>query len=296
MTRTGGQSSIRGNVALVTGASQGLGQYLAMALGEAGARVVLSARNRERLDNICQQITSRGGIALAVSADLRQPEDCERLIEETLATYGSIDIMVLNAGLATYGKLDELETFAPIKDAMEVNFFGAAYPVYLGIKHLISSKGLIAYVTSGAGHLPMAGYLGYTTSKHAMNGFFEALRLEMYPHGVDVLCINPGDMFSDDGAGRTVFGPDGSEHKVDLSIRRKNDIPRVPASAVAEKCLEAIVNRERELNLSPPIQKVATLFRPWIPDFIDHRIYGKAKKMRSAFDSLVNELRRESAE
>jgi NAD(P)-dependent dehydrogenase (short-subunit alcohol dehydrogenase family) len=68
-------------------------------------------------------------------------------------------------------------------------------------------SGTIAFVTSGAGRLPMPGYLGYSTSKHAMNGFFETLRLGLSPHGVDVLAVDPGEMYSDDGAGRTVLGP-----------------------------------------------------------------------------------------
>lgn len=97
----------------------------------------------------------------------------------------------------------------------------------------------------------MAGYLGYTTSKHAMNGFFEALRLEIFPHDVAVLTINPGDMYSDDGAGRTVFGPDGREHTVDLSIRRERDIPRVAASAMAKQCTEAIVGLQETRGGSP---------------------------------------------
>ncbi|MGB5112549.1 MAG: SDR family NAD(P)-dependent oxidoreductase [Mycobacterium sp.] len=129
------------------------------------------------------------------AADLTQRTECERAIELTVEHFGGIDILVLNAGMATYGTL---ETFAPIEQAMQVNFFGAAYPTYLVKAQVMARKGLIAYVTSGAGHVLMAGYLGYTTSKRAMNGFFEALRLEMIPRGVDVLSINPGDMYSAD--------------------------------------------------------------------------------------------------
>jgi len=282
---------LKGKVAMVTGASQGLGQYLAEALAAEGAAVVLVARSEQRLDAVRRNIERAGGTALALPTNVADPAACDAMMRQALERFGALDILVLNAALATYGTLDELETFSPIRDAMEVNFFGAAYPTYLAIKPLMSRKGIIAYVTSGAGHLPMAGYLGYTTSKHAMNGFFEALRLEMFPHGVDVLTVNPGDMYNDDGAGRAVFGPDGSEHKVDLSIKRENDIPRVPASAVATKVLEAIVARKRNIDLSPSIQKFGTVMRTIVPGTVDRRIAGKAKKMRSAFATLEAELR-----
>ena len=282
---------LNGKVAIVTGASQGLGQYLSIGLASEGAKVVLAARNAERLTAVEATITGRGGTARAVPTDLSNEAECEALIRTTVDDFGGIDILVLNAGFATYGKLEELETFAPIRDSMDVNFFGAAYPTYLAIHHLIESRGLIAYVTSGSGHLPMAGYLGYTTSKHAMNGFFEALRLEMFDHDVAVLGVNPGDMYNDDGAGRTVFGPDGSQNKVDLSVKRERDIPRVPASSVADKVLEAIVDRRREIDLSPTIQKVATRLRPLVPSRIDERIYEQATKMRSAFDDEVGARR-----
>jgi short-subunit dehydrogenase len=202
---------------------------------------------------------------------------------------GPIDILVLNAGTATFGKLEELDGLGAIRDSMAVNFFGAAYPTYYALNDLIARKGLIAYVTSGSGHLPMAGYLGYSTSKHAMNGFFECLRLEMHPHGVDVLTINPGDMYSDDGAGRTFFTPEGEELKLDLSIKRQNDIKRRPASSVAKKCSQAIIDRRRELDLSPRIQKLASRTRPFVPGLIDRMIYERVSTLRSAFSSEVEQ-------
>lgn len=285
---------LKDKVAVVTGASQGLGAYLSIELAGAGATVVLAARNEERLEALRERIEKAGGNAATLPVDLGHEAGCERLIGETLARLGRIDLLVLNAGFATYGKLEELETFAPVRNSMAINFFGAAYPTYLAIQELIKNNGQIAYVTSGAGHLPMAGYLGYSTSKHAMNGFFECLRLELYPHDVNVLTINPGDMYSDDGAGRTVFGPDGSEHKVDLSIRRENDVARVPASEVAKRVLEAIVDRRREINLSPRIQKLGTVLRPLVPERIDRQIYQRAAKMRSAFDSVAEEAREQA--
>jgi len=118
-----------------------------------------------------------------------------------------------------------------------------------------------------------------------MNGFFEALRLEMMPNGVGVLAINPGDMYSDDGAGRTFFGPDGRQHKIDLSIKRDNDIARAPASAVAKKCAEAILDRRRDLDVSPLIQKLGTVGRAIVPAVVDRIIYHRVGSMRSAFAS-----------
>jgi NAD(P)-dependent dehydrogenase (short-subunit alcohol dehydrogenase family) len=281
----GQQTNMRDKVVVVTGASQGLGQFLSLELAAQGAKVVLVARNQARLDEICAQITAAGGTAFSVPTDVANEAECDRMIEATVSRFGGIDVLVLNAGSATYGRLDELHTFAPIRDSMAINFFGAAYPTYRALDHLKARKGLIAYVTSGSGHLPMAGYLGYTTSKHAMNGFFEALRLEMIPHGVSVLAINPGDMYSDDGAGRTFFAPDGSQHKIDLSIKRDNDIARVPASAVAKKSADAILRRRRDLDLSPAIQKLGTVARAIAPSIVDQIIYRKVARMRSAFAS-----------
>lgn len=283
---------LRGKVAIVTGASQGLGQHIAVQLAAEGARVVLAARNTQRLNEIQSQIASSGGEACAVAVDLTNEQDCARLIDATVSTFGGIDILVLNVGVATYGRLEELESFDPITTAMRSNFFTAAYPTYLALEQLIAAHGVIAYVTSGSGHFPMAGYLGYTTSKHAMNGFFEALRLELYPRGVHVLTINPGDMYSDDGAGRTFIGPNGVEAKIDLSIRRRNDIARTPASAVAPRCVDAIVHRRREVDVSPSIQKIGARIRPLLPTLVDRRIYAKTKTMRSAFEGLP-ELRAE---
>jgi short-subunit dehydrogenase len=278
---------LRGKVAIVTGASRGLGQHMAVQLAAGGARVALAARNAQRLNEIQSTIAASGGTAHAAEVDLTKKEDCARLIDTTVSAFGAIDILVLNVGVQTYGRLEELKSFAPITAAMQANFFGAAYPTYLALEHLVAARGVIAYVTSGAGHLPMAGYLGYTTSKHAMNGFFEALRLELYPRGVRVLTINPGDIYSDDGAGRAFFGPHGTEAKIDLSVRRSNDIARVPASAVAPRCVEAIAHRRRQLDLSPPIQKIAARVRPVFPALVDRRIASRLATMRSAFDTVA---------
>lgn len=275
-------------VVLVTGASQGLGQYLALQLAGEGAKVMLTARSQARLAQVAADIAAAGGIAETFATDLTVETNCRDLIAATRDRFGRIDIVVLNASSATYGALHELRTLDPLRDAMEINLFGAAMPTFFALPELIERKGLIVYVTSGAGHLPMAGYLGYTTSKHAMNGFFEALRLELSPAGVDVLSVNPGDMYNDDGTGRAVLGPDGRQYKVDLSVRRRNDIARRPASAVARRCLEAIVDRRRELDLSPLVQKVGTRLRTLAPQAVDARILQKATTMRSAFDDIAD--------
>jgi NAD(P)-dependent dehydrogenase (short-subunit alcohol dehydrogenase family) len=290
------KKALSGKVAIVTGASQGLGEHLAIELAEKGAAVALAARNEERLQTIKRTIEARGGTAIAIPTNLASEEECRSLIARAREALGAIDILVLNAGTGTFGKLEELDSLQPIRDALAVNFFGAAYPTFYALEDLIARQGLIAYVTSGSGHLPMAGYLGYSTSKHAMNGFFECLRLEMYPHGVGVLTINPGDMFSDDGAGRTFFASDGEELKIDLSVRRENDIKRHPASEVARQCCQAIIDRRRELDLSPSIQKIATRLRPLVPELIDRRIYERVTTLRSAFTSEVEARRGQHAD
>jgi short-subunit dehydrogenase len=278
-----GAMRLRDKIAVVTGASQGLGEHLAMELAAEGARVVLAARNRGRLESILGRLRESSATGLAIPCDLREEEECRRLIDTTLGSLGAIDLLVLNAGSATFGGLGDLASFDPIRLALETNFFGAALPAHFARKALVERRGLIAYVTSGAGQLPMPGYLGYSTSKHAMNGFFETLRLELAPQGVDVLAIDPGEMYSDDGAGRTVIGPDGTEHKVDLSVRRANDVTRVPASAVASKCVEAMIRRRREVSFASASQRMATKARPFAPATIDRKIGRRIARMRSAF-------------
>jgi NAD(P)-dependent dehydrogenase (short-subunit alcohol dehydrogenase family) len=278
-----GAMKLRGKVAVVTGASQGLGEHLSLELAARGAKVALAARNQDRLEMTVSRIREAGGTGLAIPCDLRKESDCEKLIDSTLGAFEEIDALILSAGSATFGGVKDLHTFAPIREAMATNFFGAALPAYLALPHLIASQGVIAFVTSGAGRLPMPGYVGYSTSKHAMNGFFETLRLEMSTDGVDVVAIDPGEMYSDDGAGRSVLGPDGIEYKVDLSIRRKNDVSRVPASLVAKRCVEAIVDRRREVSFSSGPQRMATMLRPLAPRMVDRKIYERTAKMRSAF-------------
>jgi NAD(P)-dependent dehydrogenase (short-subunit alcohol dehydrogenase family) len=279
--------NLAGKVAIVSGASQGLGEHLATELAARGARVALAARNQERLDAIAGRITARGGTAVAIPTNLADEDECRALVSRAREALGPIDILVLNAGTATYGTLRELKSVRPVRDAIAVNLFGAACPTFYALDDLIARKGLIAYVTSGSGHLPMPGYLGCSTSKHAMNGFFECVRLELQTHGVHVLAINPGDMYGDDGAGRTFFTPDGEEMKIDLSVRRDNDIKRHPASQVAHKCCEAIIDNRRELDLSPPIQKLATRLRPFVPALIDRRIHERVGTFRWAFTREV---------
>lgn len=132
---------LSGKVAVVTGASQGLGEHLAFELAANGAAVALAARNRERLEAIQGTIEARGGRAVAVPTDLSSESDCKALIERVNEALAPIDILVLNAGSGTFGKLEELPGLDAIRDSMDVNFFGAAYPTYYALGDLIARKG-----------------------------------------------------------------------------------------------------------------------------------------------------------
>ncbi|MDY6869387.1 MAG: SDR family NAD(P)-dependent oxidoreductase [Actinomycetota bacterium] len=120
-------------MAVATGASEGLGQYLAMGLAAEGAHAVLVAHSEERLAAVCAEIEQRGGSAVAITADPTQRTECERAIELAVEHVGGIDNLVLDAGMASYGTLDELETFAPINQAIQGNLLGAAHPTYLAL-------------------------------------------------------------------------------------------------------------------------------------------------------------------
>jgi short-subunit dehydrogenase len=180
------------NVVILTGASQGIGEQLAYQLAAQGAKLVLAARNSEKLEAVAAGCRERGAEAVAVQTDVTDEAQCKRLIERAIAAYGRIDTLLNNAGKGWPGRFEKLPDVAHMHDEMNLNYFGLVYCVHYALPHLKQTRGRIVGVGSFGGLVGLPGTIGYNSSKHAMRGFLNTLRAELTGTGVTVTLVFPG--------------------------------------------------------------------------------------------------------
>jgi NAD(P)-dependent dehydrogenase (short-subunit alcohol dehydrogenase family) len=184
---------LQGQTALVSGASQGLGKVIATRFAQEGARVVLAARSRDRLDETAAEIEAAGGSALVVPVDVGKPSEVDALAQRVQAEVGALDVIVANSGIS--GPTAELWNVTPDEweDTMRVNVTGT----FLLCRALVPSmlergSGSVVVIGSTTGKRPMYGRTPYAASKLALVGLVRSLALELGPHGVRVNLISPG--------------------------------------------------------------------------------------------------------
>lgn len=180
-------------VAIVTGASSGIGRVTAQSLAKSGVRVVLGARRRDRLDELASEIQSTGGQALSFVTDVAQRQSCEDLIQYTIEQWGRIDILVNNAGLMPLSFIKNLHVDEWDR-MIDVNIKGVLYCTAAALPHMLTAKsGHIVNVSSVAGRIVFPGGSVYCATKHAITAFSEGLRQELSTRkNIRVTCIEPG--------------------------------------------------------------------------------------------------------
>ncbi|MBD2330057.1 SDR family NAD(P)-dependent oxidoreductase [Alkalinema sp. FACHB-956] len=181
-----------GKVAIVTGASAGIGKATAIALSREGAKVAIVARRGDRLDTLAQQITAAGGDALVIVADITDDTAIPTIVEKTRTAWGQIDILVNNAGIALTGEIANADP-ADWRRMIELNLL-ALMNLTHGVLPIFQAQGTghIVNVSSVAGRTVRVGIGGYNVSKWGVNAFSEALRLEVSKHNIRVTVIEPG--------------------------------------------------------------------------------------------------------
>jgi NADP-dependent 3-hydroxy acid dehydrogenase YdfG len=183
---------LMGKVALVTGASSGIGEATALALAEAGAAVVLSARRLERLDALVARIQAADGAALAVQGDVSVETDAIRAVSETVALFGRIDILVNSAGVIQAGGVESLST-EEWRRVIDINLMGTLYTCKAAIGTMkAQGSGDIINISSTAGRRAAGIFGPYSTSKFGLTGLTEALRQEVGGAGIRVSIVEPG--------------------------------------------------------------------------------------------------------
>ncbi len=191
--------SLKGKVAVITGASRGIGRAIALAYAEAGADVVVSSRNKRppELENVAQEVGASGRKVMAIPAHVGKKEECETLVQKTLQEFGRIDILVNNAGAnPVLSSMVDL-TKEAFEKVMEVNLTGALFMSQLAAKHMIQrgGGGRIINMSSISGLRARADGTGaYCISKAAMNMLTQVMAKELARHNILVNAIAPGSV------------------------------------------------------------------------------------------------------
>lgn len=180
-----------GKVALVTGASSGIGNATAARLASEGAKVAVTARRQDKLEELASSIAAAGGSAHAIAADLTSEPDRRRIIDETAKQFGGLDVLVNAAGIIAYGTIEDtsLEDWQKMYDINVVSIF---HTMQLALPHIIPRKGNIVNVSSVNGMRSFPGLLAYNSSKAALDQMTRCSALELAPKGVRVNNVNPG--------------------------------------------------------------------------------------------------------
>ena len=180
-----------GKVALVTGASSGIGMATAKLLAAGGAELALVSRNRDALDQVAADIVTAGGRAGALPADLSREEDVERVVGQVVSVLGGIDILVNAAGIIGTGSIETTD-LAAWDHMMNVNLRSLFHLTQLAMPHLVARKGSVVNVSSVTGTRAFPGVLTYCVSKAGVDQFTKCVALEMAERGVRVNAVNPG--------------------------------------------------------------------------------------------------------
>jgi NAD(P)-dependent dehydrogenase (short-subunit alcohol dehydrogenase family) len=223
-------------IAIVTGASSGIGRATALALARQGARVAVASRRSDELVKLADEIKSQGGNAVVIPTDVTQRKQVSQMVQTVLDLWGHVDILVSNAGEYIRAPIVELDP-AQIQRSFDVNFFGGVYCVKAVLPHMLARKeGHIVFVTSMDGKIGLPPDAPYVSAKFALTGFCEVLRQEVRDAGISVTNVLPGRV-------DTVM----IEHLKFAWVS-----PKIPAEKVADAVLNGI--RKRKLVVIVPAQ------------------------------------------
>ncbi|WP_202923331.1 SDR family oxidoreductase [Pontibacter pudoricolor] len=265
---------MKDKVVLITGGTSGIGKACAFAFGKAGAKVAVSGRNQQNLDQTSQELSAAGIENVAINADVSKEEDCQRMVQETVDRFGKLDVLINNAGISMRALFQDLDLDV-IRKVMDINFWGTVYTTKFALPYIMQAKGSVIGISSIAGYRGLPARTGYSASKFAMHGFLETLRTEMLHKGVHVLIACPG--FTASNIRNTALAADGQQQGE--SPRDEGNM--MTAEEVADQILKATIKRKRDLVMT--FQGKLTVFlNKWLPGLTDKLVYNVMAKEKDS--------------
>lgn len=241
-------------------------------LHEAAGGVSLAARSREKMERLAAEIVQAGGTARVFPTDVSVEAECREMIDRAIAALGEIDVLVCNAGIGWEARKGAANWPAAVKRSMEVNFFGAVYPLDAALPSLRKTKGIVCAVSSTQGLIPFPYSSAYSASKHAMQGYFDCLRMELKGE-VDVLVVSPGPV-----ATKIHFDHNTSARVLTMDQVKARSMPVEECARIIRRAIE---HGRREVVMTFSLN-LATKLHRFIPDLVDgmiiracERFYGQ---------------------
>jgi len=265
---------MKNKVVVITGGSSGIGEALAEKFGREGSRILITGRNADDLNQAVANLRQKGITVSGFQADVSKEDDNRRMAEEAIRLYGTIDVLINNAGISMRALFSEVDLDV-VKKVMDINFYGVLYATKYCLPEIQKNNGSVVGISSIAGFRGLPGRTGYSASKFALNGFLEVLRTELLKTGVHVLTACPG--FTASNIRKRALAADGSTQ----GESPRNEQKMMTADECARHIYNATVKRKRTLILTTQ-GKLAVFLNKWLPGVADKMVYNVMAKEANA--------------
>jgi len=264
-------------VVIITGGSSGIGLACAFEYGNKGYSVAISGRNELNLLEAKERLENMGIEVLAVVGDVSKEVDCKYLVDQTMFTFGRIDVLINNAGISMRAMFKDTN-LEVIKKVMDVNFWGTVCCTKFALPFLLETRGSIVGISSIAGHKGLPARTGYSASKFAMNGFLDSLRIELLKTHIHILLVSPG--FVATNIRKAALVADGSTQ----SETPRDEENMLSAEYTAREIYKAVASRKRDLVLGQQ-GKLTIWLNKFFPGWLDILVF---RHLATEKDSPLN--------
>ena len=258
---------MKNKVVVITGGSSGIGEALAYKFSKEGYNILIGGTNKKRLENVAFNVKNNGVKCSYISHDISKHQDIKKMINMAINDFGQIDVLICNAGISVRSIFQNIDLNV-FEKLFKINFFGSVYSVKYSIPHLIKSKGSIIAISSLNGFIATPTRSAYVSSKHAMQGFFDSLRLELRNKGVHVMVASPGYVVSN--FRKNTLSSIGIKEGKSSRDNKK----MMSSDEVANKIFNGLISKKRDLIFTFR-GKLAHLIKNWFPKLADNLSYNE---------------------
>lgn len=267
------KEEFKDKVVLITGSSRGIGKTTAITMSKLGAKLVINGRNKERLIEVENQIKNAGGNVMSYCCDITNPNQVEKLIEQTIKTYGKLDILINNAGVSMRGDFANLKPEV-VKTVFDINVIGTTNTTIKAMPYIKKSQGSIVFVSSVAGIRGLPSNSAYCASKMALRAIAESIRIEEVNTNIHVGLVFVG--ITEIEKNKKTIAADGSL----ITLRDRRNFNVQSLNQVANSIINNIKKRKFRTTLSL-MGRINAFLQSIAPDLVERILVLSTNKVKA---------------